>query len=224
MSITYELNSKIGRRIKTYCPYCKHNSNHTIVANYGGENDDEFPYATIDYEIIRCDGCDFISFREESYDQNDFLGYKNNVPVINISEVRYPSNISGIKFNEWNIFNIPISCRKIYKETEFSLANDQILLSAVGLRMLIESICNDQIKNGNIEFKSKNLYGKIDELVENGILTKKSGEILHGIREIGNSSTHELKPTNINHLKIAFDIIENLLLMLYIFPKEFSKE
>ena len=90
--------------------------------------------------------------------------------------------------------------------------------------MLIESICNDQIKNGNIEFKSKNLYGKIDELVENGILTKKSGEILHGIREIGNSSTHELKPTNINNLKIAFDIIENLLLMLYIFPKEFSKE
>ena len=97
-------------------------------------------------------------------------------------------------------------------------------MSAIGLRTLIESICNDQIQTGNIKFKSKNLYGKINELVENRILTEKSGEILHKIREIGNDSTHDLKPANLTHLKIAFEIVENLLFMLYIFPKEFGKE
>ena len=222
----YLLNTKVDRKIKTKCLRCKGTVNHTIIANYSlQENDIKYScWSCTDYEIIRCNGCDLVSFREEYRDDSciDF-GPDGEVFYSEI-ESRYPFVISSSKFKEYNINHIPYVCRKIYEETEFSIENEQIFLSAIGLRTLIESICNDQIQIGNIKFKSKNLYGKINELVENRILTEKSGEILHKIREIGNDSTHDLKPANLTHLKIAFEIVENLLFMLYIFPKEFGKE
>ena len=222
----YLLNTKVDRKIKTKCLRCKGTVNHTIIANYSLQEDDikYSCWSCTDYEIIRCNGCDLVSFREEYRDDSciDF-GPDGEVFYSEI-ESRYPSVISSSKFKEYNINHIPYVCRKIYEETEFSIENEQIFLSAIGLRTLIESICNDQIQIGNIKFKSKNLYGKINELVENRILTEKSGEILHKIREIGNDSTHDLKPANLTHLKIAFEIVENLLFMLYIFPKEFGKD
>ena len=223
---SYSLNERANQIIETKCPKCRSITNHTILANYTYHmNDPRYDYwIYTDYEIIKCNGCDFILFREV-YSDNECIDYNENGELVRGHiEKRYPGIIVSSRLKNYNINYIPYTCKSIYEETEFSLANNQIFLSAVGLRMLIESICNNQTEIGSIKFESKNLYGKIDELVKNGILTKKSGEILHGIREIGNSSTHELKPTNINNLKIAFDIIENLLLMLYVFPKEFSKE
>ena len=220
------LNKRANQIIETKCPKCRSITNHTILANY--TIGIILPYHNCwedtDYEIVQCNVCNFISVRKE-YSDDTFVDFdENGEPFHTCIESRYPNIIASSKLKDYNISHIPSICRKIYEETEFSLASNQVLLSAMGLRALIESICNSQEQFGNIRFKSDNLYGKINKLVEDKKLTEESGEILHKIRGIGNESTHELKSSNINHLKIAFDIIENLLLMLYIFPKEFSKE
>ncbi len=223
---SYLLNQRANQTIETKCPRCRRETNHSILANYTYKMDDPRCYYWVytDYEIVKCNGCNFISFREV-YADSECIDYNENGELVHGDiEKRYPSIIVSSRIKDYNINYIPYTCRSIYEETEFSLANNQVLLSAMGLRALIESICNSQEQFGNIKFKSDNLYEKINELVNKKKLTEESGEILHKIRGIGNESTHELKPTNISHLKIAFDIIENLLVMLYVFPKEFSKE
>ena len=176
----YLLNTKVDRKIKTKCLRCKGTVNHTIIANYSlQENDIKYScWSCTDYEIIRCNGCDLVSFREEYRDDSciDF-GPDGEVFYSEI-ESRYPSVISSSKFKEYNINHIPYVCRKIYEETEFSIENEQIFLSAIGLRTLIESICNDQIQIGNIKFKSKNTNLLKSENIEFIAICKEDSGIL----------------------------------------------
>ena len=68
--------------------------------------------------------------------------------------------------------------------------------------------------------QGKDLKERIDNLVGRGFLTPLGAEILHKLRLMGNESVHEMKIHDTRVLGTAFDVVEHLLLGVYIIPKE----
>ena len=108
--------------------------------------------------------------------------------------------------------------KKIYEETLQALNIQSPVLTGIGLRALVETVCKAKDASG------KNLRKKIDNLVEKQVLTPNGADTLHKIRTLGNDATHEVKPHNEKQLGLAMDVVEHLLKEVYIFPKQVEVE
>ena len=95
-----------------------------------------------------------------------------------------------------------------------ALANKLNLIPAIGIRMLVEAICEDKKVQG------KNLREKIDDLANKDYLTKEGAKFLHSIRGMGNMVAHEFKMLTDEEVDVAMDIIEALFLNIYVLPKK----
>ena len=107
---------------------------------------------------------------------------------------------------------LPANVRRIYEETIGAMNNDQSVLAGIGIRALIETVCNDRKANG------KNLMKRIDDLVKLGVLTAEGAAVLHKLRTLGNSAAHEVKPHTQAQLGLALDVVEHLLNGVYVLP------
>ena len=221
----YSLNTDINQKIKTFCSRCNNTTNHSIKIDYEETyNSDDYGSCT-NFQIIKCDGCDYISFRKLFSNSEEFE-YNIDGEIVNLErEEIYPERTTKHKpIDMDDLHLIPNKCREIYKETNFSLEHKFNLLGAVGLRILTEAICLDQIIKKEIKAsENDSLFNKIDLLAEEGILSQDSKDILHAIRTIGNESAHQIEQQPIELLTLAFNILEDLLKTLYIYPKEFKK-
>lgn len=103
---------------------------------------------------------------------------------------------------------IPPRLDKIYRESIEAFNSNLHILCAIGLRGLLEGICNDH------EIAGANIYQKINGLSNIG-LGKNHIESLHSFRFIGNEAIHELTTPNKDDLSLAIDVIEYLLNFLY---------
>ncbi len=106
--------------------------------------------------------------------------------------------------------------RRVYEETHQALCSDSPMLAGMGIRSLVEAVC--QQENADV----KDLKAKIEDLVEQGFLTQSGAEILQRLRLMGNEAIHEMKRHDTGTLGTAFDVVENLLREVYIFPAEFD--
>jgi hypothetical protein len=222
---------------RVYCQTCKRKTNHGI--GYQHEERDS-PIDDIrwqeKYYIVKCLGCDTICFVKEYGDETmvepDEWGEWNHVTHITV----YPEEpITQTKRNqkEHEVFNFdqaPEFINILYKQVVFSFNNNSYLLSTVGLRMLIEGICNDLgIKDGYIlneqgekilddkgnQKKGANLKGRINGLVEKELIVQTQANILHQIRELGNASAHSLESPSRKIVASALSIIENIIYNIY---------
>ena len=231
--IERELKTQIQNPIKVHCKQCNRKTLHTIHASYEEDyHQIDTPFFSFDghtnYQIIQCNGCEFISFREESWNSEDYEHYTEEDGSTNVrcsvTEKFFPNYISGSRFQDGELFHLPDTCRHLYLEIESALANQHVLLVAIGLRALMEAICEYEQQCGNIIFgKRDHLFQKIGKILEQGLLPKGSKDILHSIKDMGNSSAHEAKRQNIEHLKLAFGVLESLLRTLYIHTKQFNE-
>lgn len=208
--------------MKTYCATCKGNTNH-IVINEISDSDgepEEYWYETT-HQIIKCIGCDSISFRRSVMDRYSFDDEGNPAPY----ETLYPAaghDMISMKY----YFRIPNRVRTIYQETIKAYNTGSYLLCTAGLRATIEGICTEEgIKDGLVTFigkdkvtktvRKKDLQGKIQGLHEKGLLTLKHAEILHEHRLLGNDAIHELSTPSKEELKLAIEIIEHTIDNIY---------
>lgn len=74
-------------------------------------------------------------------------------------------------------------------------------------------VCKDKNAAGG------DLFAKINSLVVLGVLTKDGANILHKLRTLGNNAAHEVKPHTPKELGLAFDVVDHLLLGVYILPE-----
>lgn len=100
--------------------------------------------------------------------------------------------------------------RPIYTEAAKALYSNQPILAGVGIRAILETICKDKSAPG------AKLYEKIDGLKNQGVLSPNGAVVLHKLRVLGNTSAHEVKPQSNDHLSLAFDVLDNLLMNVYI--------
>lgn len=206
----FRKDEEMSKTLRVLCEQCGKETNHKIIATktIGTTSEDECNWST-DYQIVRCCGCDTISFREETSTEDDYDPQTGeSVPTIKL----YPPRIVGRRPLE-NDHNLPTSIRRIYREILSAMNNSSVILAAIGLRTLIEGVCTDQ------KVKGANLEKKIDALSSTGVLSINQAKILHAHRFLGNVAAHEILPAKPQELVVALDIAETLLKTIYILPE-----
>jgi hypothetical protein len=218
------------RKTSIQCNTCKKSTNHEILSEnvigknepaFGSNNEyiDTYYFATT-AQILKCMGCDSISFREEiTVDGDDTLIAPKVFPKRSLNSVeikKYP--------------NIDPRVTLIYTQTIETYNNGQSLLCAAGIRGIVEAICRvKRIKDGPVKKsganinRSNQLVGKINGLQEKGIITNIQASILHATRYLGNEAIHEIREPSKDDLKKGIDVIEHIITAIFVLPKMANK-
>lgn len=208
--------------MQEYCGACKKNMNYKVLCEKEEVWNDSDMWGKTKYQIVQCKGCDNIFFREEMLCSEDINVYTGEPePIITI----YPDAKEKLSLGEVECF-LPDKLSKICLETIGAYNSKIYTLCAVGLRAVVEGICEEQgVTRGKVrrsqtdgtteEVTSKNLDGKINGLVEKGCLTEYQARVLHNHRFLGNEAVHRLEVPSGNELKIAIEVIIDILGSIY---------
>lgn len=200
---------------KYFCRNCKGLRNHKEIhqeKTRGGDDEGFFQWIH-NFSIIQCLGCETISFLEVYGDTEMVAHNEEGEPDYYFDSTIYPTYLD--KSDELNYQHfIPESIRLIYRETISAFKADSYILTAGGLRAIIEAICN------HLKIKKGNLADRIDLLHNKGHLTLSESKRLHSIRFLGNDALHEIEKPKKDHLYILLDIINHLLANLFINDKK----
>jgi Domain of unknown function (DUF4145) len=209
------INKRQGQQIESACRECRRSTKHEIVteatlSGSSGSRDFEVCWA-VEHQVIRCMGCDTFSFRRVSSNDQDVYQTSEDEWIYNEQEDIYPNPHEGrVPLADDDL--LPPKVQRIYGETLTSLNNRQNVLCGIGIRAIVETVCKDK------QSKGKDLNSKINSLVSQGVLTKDGADILHKLRTLGNNAAHEAQPHTPDELRLAFDVLDHLLLGVYILP------
>ncbi len=218
-----ELNKSQNQEIQLPCGECTGKTSHKILVSVDKNGEWIHGHHSIQwwfdsYQVVQCNGCKTNSFRSVKGNSEDCYPISEDEWESGEVEKLYPSRMEGRKILKDSSYYLPNKVEQIYKETIQALSDNSPILAGVGLRALIETICKENNAKGS------NLLVSIDDLVAQNILTPAGSKILHKIRTLGNDAAHEVKPHNEKQLSLAMDIMEHLLMDVYILPKKVDTE
>jgi hypothetical protein len=225
LGISIEKGKHSGEVIKSTCGRCRQSTRHEILSDVdlSGRDDagEEFIFGWDDsYQIIQCQGCEFIIFRKTHMNSED-MGYVKGEdgwePEYLTREELYP-NPEETRVSLSDDHLLPENLYRIYSETLGALNSGSPVLTGIGIRAIIETVCKDKKATG------RDLNDRINDLVGQGVLTTEGAEILHKLRVLGNAAAHEVKPHSSTQLGLAFDVVEHLLQGVYILPHHAKQE
>ena len=196
--------------MKIFCHKCGKHTNHKVIAEekIGNHPEEDYHWGETHY-FARCAGCDAFTYAIETWSEDDWNPQSGEMESIWKTYPRGATERQPID----NENELPTKVRLIYKEVIGSMNAQLPVLSGVGLRSLIESICRDQkITGGNLE-------KLIDGLATSGVLSKTQADILHTHRFLGNVAAHEITSAQPRELVAALEIAENILRTIYVLPK-----
>ena len=201
---------------KLFCNTCKNRTNHLLDSKHTRwyfelENEeDEFPLWSEEWEyrFWICMGCD-TAVLEEVYngpecstdEDGDTLYVYATYPKRSSSEL-VPKRFSSID-NDLS---------EIYKEIIATFNSGLPILCAVGLRALLEGIC---VSKGITDEVSRGFEGKLNELKSGKHLPVNIVDGLHSFKFMGDNAAHRLVSPSRAELKLAIQIMEDLLNFLY---------
>ena len=225
-TIQYRLNETQHTEHDLPCQKCAGRTTHKALVTVdvrGSEGDDPHSFEwAIDHQIVQCQGCKSVSFRSAGTGSDDYWQVDEGGYEYAISEKLFPPRIEGRKGLGDDALYLPSTVKLIYEETLTAMSAQAQILSAIGLRALVEAVCKERQAQG------ADLFKKIDSLVGQRVLTPAGAAILHRIRTLGNAAAHEAKPHNERQLALAMDIVEHMLKDVYILRKkaefEFSRD
>ncbi|QQR78594.1 MAG: DUF4145 domain-containing protein [Candidatus Moraniibacteriota bacterium] len=211
------LGKTTGKLIKIPCIQCDQKTNHQVLSSvYSIWNDRDISWDS-HFEIVKCMGCDFISFRSASTFSEDIeTDPDTGEAIYPITEELYPNRIMGKRAMK-EAYLLPYPLAPIYKEVYDAMCRNSRILASTGIRILVEAICKAEGAKG------ADLEKKIDDLVKRGILTADNAETLHSTRLLGNRSAHEGEQSTAEEIGVAMDIVENLMHRVYVIPVKASK-
>jgi hypothetical protein len=194
--------------IQIDCTKCKQTTSHDVLhsSNVGDNDDDSGTHWGEIYQTVQCRGCSTISFAVQSWNSEDTD--EQHQPIT--FQVLYPSRT--IRKPIENYYYLPPKVRIVYEETLTALSNKAPILAAIGIRAVVEAVCQDY------GCTMQNLEKSIDRLVEKGHLAADQAVFLHLQRFMGNAAAHEIAAPEQAELRAALDIAENLLINLYVLP------
>ncbi|RMR91549.1 DUF4145 domain-containing protein [Pseudomonas coronafaciens] len=201
-----------NKTFKNPCSNCKTKTNHTVYCEHVEEGDPSEYHYISRHQIVKCSGCDKLSFRKI------YIDYENAWPTGDDDwetptdiDIYPPISVAKIE----HIF-LPTIVGSIYSETCNAYSQDSLTLAGIGLRTTLEAICNDQ------NIPGKELSTRITNLATKGLISKKDSTRLHAIRFMGNDAAHDIKKPNKKNLDAALIIVEHLLTTVYILDLETS--
>jgi hypothetical protein len=201
--------------IRTHCNSCEKEINHQVLMDYCESgtvvlnSDFDFIHGKIDYtadfrddyQIVKCLGCDTVSYRSFKY----FSEYRD-IENDGTREERFPASK---RRGEKTFKYLPSILTQIYKETVTTYNSGGFILCAAGIRAILEGICKDKgIIKGSLSKKIGNMH-------EKGFVGQQHEHILHKLRFLGNDALHELQAPTRNEIDAALDIIEHIIETVY---------
>ncbi|MFD2334388.1 DUF4145 domain-containing protein [Cohnella sp. GCM10020058] len=200
--------------MKNYCVKCHNETNHDILEKHVRNQRDEYLCDEY-YYIVKCMGCENITFRYEFHDidggyptDNDDGGWY--VPT---TVSTYPNVIKNHRPIQ-EMYYVPETLKELYQQSISAYKEGAKILAGLGFRGIIEAICNEQTISGD------NLQERIGKLADNGIISRMNADLLHAIRFLGNDAAHEIKNPSDQQLSVALRIIEHMINSLYILERE----
>ncbi len=202
------------RSVSVLCQTCLRWTKHEILREFNKEEfDPTYGIGFYDFfQIVRCRGCETVGFRHASTSDAD--EDEKGEPIV--TERVYPYRLAGRKKMDGSE-RLPPRVRKVYEETHTALAANASILGTIGIRSVVEAVCKDKQAVG------RDLKERIDDLASKGLLATTQAQFLHQNRLIGNVAVHEIEPADDATLKIALDIVENLLQTVYLLPAALEK-
>jgi len=203
------------------CRNCRRFTHHEILCElqepiqqktqeFAGEEDDFILPEAIHWGIIRCCGCESYAFlrrTEQDWDDDEMVIASPEYLKV------YPEPQSPEHWKERFFPNIPKEVNQAYREMVKAYNHHMNLLCGIGVRLVIEGICNEKGFTGN-------LFEKINKMKAQNVLSEDHAKILHELRYQGNDVAHELKAPNQEELSELLYIIELTLHLVYAFPNK----
>lgn len=198
--------------IRVPCIECEQRTNHSVAASLNCHGSSICVDYWINYQIVQCMGCETVTFLVISQhgEESDFD--ESGEAYIPTRTEHYPPRSAGRGEMDGR-FYLPPQVQSVYSETVKALNNDQPILSGIGIRAIVESVCKEKAAFG------RNLQDKIDWLVTQNILTRSDADVLHKIRALGNEAAHEARPHDAGQLALALEICEHLMKGVYLIPQ-----
>lgn len=232
----YSENKLKNQIVQEHCVDCKRETRHMIMTSfdYSGSEFSDYHGWSIDWssshQVIQCQGCMASTFRQVNWFSEDQhqIGPDEWDDGERVS--LYPKrNNQTVAIKDF--WEVPNNLRKIYRESLDCFNSDSLILSAAGLRAVLDGLCAAlNIEDGPVEITKKdgkkeskrfnNLAGKISGLHEKGFLTKQNSDILHEHRYMGNDAVHELESPSKDELKLAINIIEHAFETIFEIPQK----
>ncbi|WP_041769362.1 DUF4145 domain-containing protein [Ectopseudomonas mendocina] len=195
-----------------YCVDCGHDTNHSVEGNHRVTHDADAYHCAIEHSVVKCMGCNSVSFRKVFYDYENAYPEENNEWIVPEEVETYPRANKG----NLEVWHLPDVVASIYQETCDAYRDGALTLAGIGFRATIEAICNDQNITG------KELSVRINNLASKGLISKKDSARLHSIRFMGNDAAHDIKKPSLKSLQAALVIVEHLITTVYILDKEYA--
>lgn len=141
-----------GTSVTAPCSTCGRPTRHVAIKaiEYSSEyRDGDFTIDAWDnYQIIECQGCQTISFRHLHQDSEDLEPAEDGDGLVPSDSIKlYPSRVAGRRALE-NAHLLPWAIKRIYDETREVLGSGLHVLAGIGLRALVEAVCNERQATG----------------------------------------------------------------------------
>jgi len=200
------------RRLLTHCNRCGHTTIHRIVVEYEARWDDGDGYfGGEDHRILRCGGCDSIKYSVASWDSQEWDEDENGETVFARTTKFFPPT-QVRKLDIDYMFNVPQRILHVLTETLDAQSSNNLILATVGLRILIETICDAS------KCKGRNLEKKIEELEGNGLISPDEKALFHKVRTFANKGAHLGQAMSADQVASGLDISTHLLETLFVDP------
>lgn len=202
---------------KIYCNTCKGETKHDIKYSHDRSYHEEYEdhgqkflgyYEETEYGFLVCRGCDTATLEEKwrcagMHDHNgdDIYSYSYYPKRKNLGE-------REIK----RFHHVDKKLNETYKEIITSFQQGLGIVSAIGVRALLEGIC---VLEGIDDKKAWGLAKKIDHLKEVASIPDSIIDGLKGIKFVGDDAAHRLNPPDKHSLSLSIDLLESLMTHMY---------
>lgn len=189
---------------KIYCNSCKQTTNHLLKGEHRwkevGSQDD---WEEVTHRLFICAGCE-TGTMEMSW-TTEYLVDEDNEQFY---EYSYCPKRAHADLVHKRFVKLESKLTRIYRETIRCYNDGSLVLCTAGLRSLLEGVCEDK------RIPGKSLRTKIDGL-ERLLSNKAIVRSLHHFRFTGNKAVHKLEAPEAEDVKLAIEVMEDLLNFLY---------
>lgn len=199
------------------CIKCKIEIKQNVIVNLANIEDyGEFQLYN-NYKILKCINCDSITYKNEVVNSEEVfqIGEEyDGTPIYedNAQIQLYPIRDEETAFSKEFEKILPKEIYLTYEEVIIALNNKMPLLTALGLRTLLEQI----IKYfGN----SDDLGVILNQFEQDGFISTKQRGLLDDIRYLGNDAAHRADSKSRKDLILHLKVLENLIHQLFVYYK-----
>ncbi len=186
-------NDRIGQVEEILCANCNRWTKHTIHGAYDTYAEDGDVSGGAKHDLMACNGCDSVTYRRVSW----FSEEPDLSTALYPPRAETPTPDRKPKDFDCLAWNHPVN--SVYQQTIVALNANLPTLAGAGVRLIIEGVCKDcKIVDGDVTDRNgvtkrnANLVGKINGMVEQGLIGKKQADVLHEIRFLGNDTAPTL--------------------------------